>query len=235
MRSIVKTLLAVSLASVSAMANAADYLTYAFHFSGYGITNQYSTNGFLAAHGEGATSGYITYYLPTSFAGAASAGYTCLPYTPPCNAPAYQSLKATFQNNVFELSDSYSPAGPAGDYRNDDLKVYINPGVPGPTIAVDPARSTAFLASGYSSPTGYGFTSNLGGVIDGLTITEGFGTAPIGFVSAPFVFASDLSSLPEPATYMLWIIGVGALGFVRRQHAGSKMRLRAALAGLGAA
>ena len=198
----------IALAALPSTAHAADYLTYTFDVSGYAVRNVQSAIN-TSYHREGFLASTIQFVVPISKFGSFTYGRFLGP------SYATDTLSGSLSATGLDVAESTLPyvKGPVRSLALDACGSFG--GLSGSfSVAVNPLCSTVSFFRG--EPTGPGLAGDgawFKGTVTGLTVTEGFGTAPAyGLLNAPVL------PMPEPATWATMILGLGAVGWAMRRR-----------------
>ena len=199
-------LAAVALVLGAGQAEAADYLTYKFAVNGT-ATRGFQSSGGMPIFLSGPLIGDVVFVMPTSIVGQTSIQLN--QSSTPLFAEDDLGWIATGSGLVIgETTQPYA----RGANRTISLTA-CGPisVVPGASVAIDPGCSAFSFFSGLPQAND---GASFNGTVTGLTVTEGFGTpAAFGFVSAPL-----LPPIPEPASWIMAILGFGLVGAALRRQ-----------------
>lgn len=205
-------LAATALAAMPSTAHAADYLTYSFDVSGYATRDRQESPA-ITYHRQGFLDGKITLVVPVSKFGGFTYNQTFGP------SYAVDSLTGILSATGFDVAEAALPypKGPSRFLALDACGAFG--GLSGSfSVAVNPLCSAVSFYRGEPTVPGLaGDGASFAGTVTRLTVTEGFGRpAAYGFVNAPVL------PVPEPATWAMMILGLGAIGVTaRRRRAGT--------------
>ena len=198
---------AIALAALPSTAHAADYLTYTFDVSGYATRDVQASAG-TSYHREGFLTSTIRFVVPVGqFGSFASAKFLGPSY-------AADAIAGSLSATGLDVTEATLPylKGPSRFFAIDACGSFG--GLSGSfSVAVDPLCSSVSFFRG--QPTGPGLAgdgASFKGTVTGLTVAEGFGAAPAyGLTDAPVL------PVPEPATWAMTILGMGAVGWAMRR------------------
>lgn len=200
----------------SGQASAADFLTFTFTVDGTEdrVINQSGTRGNI--YRSGPVIGPIVAVVPIAALGLST--YSYYNFSPAVSFYVEQfGLTAT--NTSLSFNESYGPYA-SGKADNHSVSLSLcgnfNSLIPGTSVAIDPACSTAQFFQGIFLGLDVGGDgSSFTGRVTSLTVAAGSGTPPaFGVINLPIL------PVPEPASWAMMIAGFGAISALARRRKG---------------